>query len=106
MKKIVFVTPADTSSGFGLAGVRHLATMGDEPARMVAALAADPSTGVLAVDERLLDAVVQRELDAIDRREPVVAVVLPAPSATETPLQDYALRLIRRAIGYQVRVNL
>jgi hypothetical protein len=33
-------------------------------------------------------------------------VIVPAPGPTAKPADDYAGRLIRRAIGYQVRVQL
>ena len=105
MKKIIFVTPPDTSHGFSLAGVKQLTATADDVQGTLAALAADPSSGLIAVDERLVNETMQRYLDVVERRWPALVVVLPAPSAAETPAEDYALRLIRRAIGYQVRVN-
>lgn len=106
MKKIVFVTPEDASKGFNLAGVRqHVAIAADLPAALVS-LAADPSTGLVAIDERLVDPAVQRAIDDVDRRWPALVVVLPAPATAAAPVEDYALRLVRKAIGYQVRVDL
>ena len=107
MKKILAATPADTTAGFGLAGVRQLAPRAGELGEMLLALARDPATGVLIVDERLTaDAAVQQALASIDRAWPGLAVVLPAPSAAPPEQEDYALRMIRRAIGYQVRITL
>lgn len=105
MRKIVFVTPGDTSAGFALAGVRQLSTPPEQLAGILADATTDPTTGLLAVDERLLDRATQQQLEDIERREPVAVVVLPAPAAATKLIEDYALRLIRRAIGYQVRVN-
>ena len=43
----------------------------------------------------------------LDRRWPGVVIVLPAPERRPPPLEeDYVLQLIRRAIGYQVRLGL
>jgi hypothetical protein len=35
-----------------------------------------------------------------------VVVVLPSPVSTPAEVEDYASRLIRRAIGYHVRIRL
>lgn len=107
MKRIVATTPLDTAAGFGLAGVRQLSARATELGETVLALARDPATGVVIVDERLTaDAAVQQALARIDREWPGLVVVLPAPSAAALEEEDYALRMIRRAIGYQVRITL
>jgi vacuolar-type H+-ATPase subunit F/Vma7 len=105
MKRIVFVTPDDSSHGFGLAGVRHVVARGDRLSETLLALASDSSTGVLALDQRLVNGPIQRQLDVIEQRSPAVVVIVPAPTTEPASVDDYALRLIRRAIGYQVRVG-
>ena len=106
MKKILFVTPEDAACGFSLAGVRQLVLSTADLRPRVQMVADDPAIGVLAIDERLVDRAVQQAIDDIERRTPGLVVVLPAPIETERPAEDYALRLIRRAIGYQVRIRL
>lgn len=105
MKKIVAATPSDTSSGFGLAGIRQIVTCASELGELVQLLALDPATGVVMVDERLIGNAAQETLAAIDRQWPGLVVVLPAPAVAPPQEEDYALRMVRRAIGYQVRLN-
>jgi hypothetical protein len=47
----------------------------------------------------------QASLREMERRSPGVIVLLPAPEAGPPLEEDYVLRLIRRAIGYQVRLG-
>ena len=105
MKRIVAATPADTGGGFGLAGIRHVVHESRELHDTLLALAGDLTTGVFIVDERLIDQKLQQRLDAIDRCWPGLVVVLPGPAMAKRDEEDYALRLIRRAIGYQVRLT-
>ena len=106
MKKIGFVTPPDVAAGFSLAGVRHVAATSLEARDGVRALTGDESMGLVAIDERLVTSDLHRELEQIDRTRSVLMVVMPAPAEGRTSGEEYALRLIRRAIGYQVRVSL
>jgi vacuolar-type H+-ATPase subunit F/Vma7 len=41
----------------------------------------------------------------LEGRWPGLVVVLPAPLRTQVAEEDYVLQLIRRAIGYQVRLS-
>lgn len=106
MKKIIALTPADTGAGFGLAGIRQFVPGATERSGLVLSLARDPTTGVVIVDERLIDQMLDRQLADLDREWPGLVVVLPAPALAPRAEEDYALQLIRRAIGYQVRLNL
>lgn len=105
MKKIVVVAPADARHGFALAGVRQLTRAPEELDAALAELAGDATTGVIIVDERLTTAAAQQRIRDIERRWPGLVVVLPAPGEAARIEEDYALRLIRRAIGYQVRLS-
>ena len=105
MRKIVVVTPSDAHLGFALAGVRQVTS---EPAGLdacVRALMADADTGVVVVDERLVPGPAQQRLRELERRWTGLFVVLPGPGKAAPAAEDYVLRLIRRAIGYQVRLS-
>ena len=105
MKKVVVMTPPDARHGFALTGVRQL-TLG--PGQLLDQLrvqAADPTVGLVVVDERLAAGGMQASLREMERRSPGVIVLLPAPEAGPPLEEDYVLRLIRRAIGYQVRLG-
>ena len=105
MKKIVTITPPDAAHGFALAGVKQLVRTPQEMDATLLELAGDPATGVIIIDERLVAGPAQRRIGDMERRWPGLVVVLPAPGKPQRPEEDYLLRLIRRAIGYQVRLT-
>lgn len=106
MKRIVFMTPPDARYGFGLSGVRQLVVGTDTLERALLELVDDAEIGVVVIDERLVEAPVQQRIRQLERRWPGLIVVLPAPEKAVRVEEDYAMRLIRRAIGYQVRLDL
>jgi V/A-type H+-transporting ATPase subunit F len=107
MKKIVVVATPDARPGFALAGVRQLAAAAEELPAVLRELASDPAIGVVIVDERLVSGIVQDLLRDMARRWSGLVIVLPAPErAGRGEAEDYVLQLIRRAIGYQVRLSL
>lgn len=106
MKKIVFITPEDARPGFALAGFQQhtSAIAGVEEA--LHEVLSDPETRVAVVDERLLAGATEERIKEMVARWPGVLVVLPAPEQKGTETQeDYALRIIRKAIGYHVRLQ-
>jgi len=105
MKQIVVVTPADARRGFALGGVTQLTTVPEELPAMLGQLTREPETGVMIVDERLLTERAREEIAALERHWPGLVIVLPSPGKAVAAEEDYVLRLIRRAIGYQVRLN-
>ena len=105
MKKIVTITPMDAAHGFALVGVRQLVCTPQELDATLPELMGDPATGIIIIDERLVAGPAQRRIEHIERRWPGLVVVLPAPGKPQRPEEDYVLRLIRRAIGYQVRLT-
>lgn len=105
MKKIITITPPDAAHGFALAGVKQLVRTPQALDATLVELMGDPATGVIIVDERLVAGPTQQRIEDIERRWPGLVVVLPAPGKPQRPEEDYVLRLIRRAIGYQVRLT-
>jgi V/A-type H+-transporting ATPase subunit F len=106
MKRIVFLTPPDARHGFSLTGVRQQVADPRSLETALLELTSDPGVAVVVVDERLIEPAVQDRLTWLERRWSGLLVVLPAPEPRAETGEDYALRLIRRAIGYQVRLNL
>ncbi len=106
MKKIVFITPQDARYGFSLTGVRQLTLVEEEVEKMLLETVEDPETGVVVIDERLVEGLSHERFREMELRWPGLIMVLPAPSKAELAGEDYALRLIRRAIGYQIRLSL
>jgi vacuolar-type H+-ATPase subunit F/Vma7 len=105
VRKIVVIAPADARHGFALAGVRQVTSVPAELEATLGELLRDPATGVVIVDERLVAGPAQQRLRELERRSAALVVVLPAPGEAARIEEDYVLRLIRRAIGYQVRLS-
>lgn len=103
MKKIVFVTPPDARYGFSLAGAGHV--VAEELRETLRQLMDDPALGIVVIDERLIDERIQEQIEEAERRWTGVIAILPAPETAARPAEDYALRLIRQAVGYQVRLS-
>ncbi|MEW6601618.1 MAG: V-type ATP synthase subunit F [Nitrospirota bacterium] len=106
MKKIIFITPADAEFGFRLTGTEQL--ISDETG-ITAALrktAADPDTGLIIIDERLINSESEGMMKEMERSWHGILLVLPSPERAGAEIEDYASRLIRRAIGYHVRLNI
>lgn len=105
MKKIIFITPPDARYGFSLTGVSQLIAEPGEAEGAVDRTLGDPDCGVLVLDERLLAGLDEERLQQREKRWPGVVVILPAPETGGRVAEDYAERLIRRVIGYQVRLT-
>lgn len=105
MKKVLVLTPPDARYGFNLTGVEQRVTAPGELSKTLLDASRDSGTGVIVVDERLIDDEARALLAALERTWPGVIVVLPRPESTAAGEEDYALELIRRAIGYQVRLS-
>jgi V/A-type H+-transporting ATPase subunit F len=105
MKKIAFITPPDAEYGFRLGGItQHVV----DPPQVEEALnqaMAEPDSGLLIVDERLLEGISEEYLRDIEHAWPGILLILPSPVRPPAEVEDYAARLIRRAIGYHVRLN-
>ena len=104
MKEIVVIAPPDASPGFACCGADQHAVVISEAGEALSRVPDNPSVKVVILDERLLAEIDEESLRGIERRWPGVLVVLPAPGRPAQE-EDYALRLIRRAIGYHVRVR-
>jgi vacuolar-type H+-ATPase subunit F/Vma7 len=104
MNRIVALTPADADNGFACCGaVQHAVAPGRASETLTQALE-EAGSGVVILDERLVEEVGEDMLHSLERRWPGVLVVLPPPGVSGAG-EDYAMRLIRRAVGYQVKVR-
>ncbi len=102
------VTTPALAQGFRLAGVEVLpANDAAEAASLLAASVEQPSLGVLVVEQRLLDAIPDATRRDLERRP--VPILVPVPDAAwgEHPAdaESLILQLLRRAIGYQVKLR-
>ena len=98
----------ETAPGFGLAGVRAVpvATAADGEARL-AELGSDPGVGVVLIEERIHDALSAATRRQIDLRPLPMVVPFPGPVWAARPEgpEAYILDLLRRVIGYRVKLR-
>jgi vacuolar-type H+-ATPase subunit F/Vma7 len=106
-QRLVVISSPGLSAGFALAGVPVFeAADGADAARQIDHLADAMNTGVVIIDEPLYDDLpdeVRRNL----RRSPL-PVVIPVPGpdwTTETTAHEYIVEILRRAIGYRVKLQ-
>ena len=102
--KVRVLCSPQVSAGFELAGLTvDLAdetTAGDALRR----IAADPSTGVVLIEDGLRRALPDDVMQRIDRAATPIVVPFPPPSAGAASAQeDYVLEILRQAVGYRVR---
>jgi vacuolar-type H+-ATPase subunit F/Vma7 len=103
--KVLFLTPADAEPGFGLAAAQQRVCAPEDLHGALEAAMEDEAVGVIAVDERLLKAAGRQVLAEREARWPGVLVVLPPPEFAEYRAEEYITELIRRTIGYHVRLR-
>lgn len=105
MKKVVVITPPDALHGFTLAGVRQVSADIDQVPRVLRAISRDPLAGLVIIDDRLVSRAVRELMRELDTAWSGLVIALPAPKKGAPTEEDYVLQLIRRAIGYQVRLS-
>ncbi|MBI5558142.1 MAG: ATPase [Deltaproteobacteria bacterium] len=105
MKKIVFITANDAEYGFGLAGVTQLTATAEQAEDLLNTVLAEADTGLVVMDERLIKHIADEKLKELEARWHGILLVLPSPEKAPPEEENYALRLIRRAIGYHVRLQ-
>lgn len=103
----VLASPA-MAPGFRLAGlaVDEVRDPTDAGERLLL-VANAPHTGILLVEQALLDAAPEQVRHDLERRAVPILVPVPAPAWLGGPAgaEDYILELLRRAIGYRVRLQ-
>lgn len=92
--------------GFGLAGVPADSVTGADPAETVEALLRRPDLGVLLLEERVYDTLSPELRRRVERSSVPVVVPFPSPGWTAArTAEDRVVELLRRAIGYRVRLR-
>ena len=106
MKKIAFITPKDTEFGFLLAGVNQYVAGKEDFIPVLKSILPDPDNVLVIVDERLVRDGNEERMREIEHAWDGILIVLPSPERAVEEIEDYASRLIRRAIGYHVRLKI
>lgn len=108
MYKLVVLTDADTADGFRLAGVDvEIAESPEEARTTLSSLVDDDSSGIIAVNERLMSGIDERLRKKIDSIYRPIVVSLPIREKLEIgeDHRAYLSRLIRRAIGFDITLR-
>ncbi len=106
MKKVAFITTSDAEFGFSLAGVIQRISRGEDALELLKELTSRPEIGLVVLDERLIEGITEEKLREIEQQWHGILLVLPAPERPAVPAEDYIQRMIQRAIGYHVRLQL
>jgi len=96
----------EIAPGFELAGLRvDTAADGTAARARIAALADDPAIGVVLVEDRLLRALPADFAQRLERQPRPLVAPFPSPRFAEPEAAEEAvLEILRRAIGYRVRL--
>lgn len=93
--------------GFALAGVGVVpAADGTEAAAVLEGLVGRPETGVILIEDALYGALSEELRSALEDRPLPIVVPFPGPARAERPPPETELvEMLRRAIGYRVRLR-
>jgi vacuolar-type H+-ATPase subunit F/Vma7 len=105
MKSIAFITPRDGGWGFRLAGVKQYLAGAKDIKAILEEIIHRHETDLVAIDERLLTPGNEETVNMLEKRWQGVILVLPSPEEARPEVEDFAVRLMRRAIGYHVRLG-
>lgn len=108
MSGFLVITFPDTSAGFRLAGIEVKEVTEDQDIQVLLhSLVEGGDYGLLAVEERLLAKVPDEILRRIRKKGIPVIVPIDTPRSWhgEAERETYIIRLIRKAIGYQVKIK-
>lgn len=105
-KRIIFFTENDARFGFGLAGFEQHVCDSEELMSLLQQYIQKPEYGLFIIDERLVTETIDNRLREMERELELVFVIMPPPIKVETKREDYAVKLLRKAIGYHIRLNI
>jgi vacuolar-type H+-ATPase subunit F/Vma7 len=106
--RVRVITRPGFATGFRLVGLPvDEATNAQMAGDGIAAAAAHGDVGILLVDQALLDELPAAQRRDAERRPVPVLVPIPAPAWTEAGggAEDFLIELLRRTIGYRVRLQ-
>jgi len=105
-KRIIFFTTIDAMYGFNLAGFEQHVCTSEELETLLDQFVTRAEYGLYVIDERLVTESMDKRLREIEQGSDLIFVIMPAPLEFETKREDYAQRLLRKAIGYHIKLNL
>lgn len=106
-QRLVVIASSGLSAGFALAGVPVFeASDGADAARRIDRLADEGNVGVVMVDEPLYRDIPEDARRGFEKSTIPVVIPVPGPDwTTESGAHEYIVEILRRAIGYRVRLQ-
>jgi len=105
MTEVVFMTFEDARFGFNLAGTMQLTVTEENVEEQLRLTMADKDVRVVVIDERLVKAIDAKHYRKLEESWSGLLVTLPAPERGVVK-EDYLQQLIKRALGYHVRLKI
>jgi vacuolar-type H+-ATPase subunit F/Vma7 len=103
---VCVVCRPEIASGFELAGLQaRTATDGTTTRAQLAALTDDPGVGIVLLEDRLQRALPADLAQRLERQPQPLIAIFPSPRFSAAEVTEVALLdVLRRAIGYRVRL--
>jgi len=101
----MFLAPEGEDVGFGLTGLSRLGVSPEDAEAALLSAMDNPAVGLVIMDERLSAGISEDRLKEIEAHWGGVLLLLPAPGEAVSDEEDFATRIIRKAIGYHVRIR-
>ena len=105
-KRIIFFTAKDAIYCFRLAGFEQHVCTSEELEPLLEQFVSKTEYGLFVIDERLVTESIDNRLRELERGLDLVFVIMPPPLKAEAKREDYAVRLLRKAIGYHIQLNI
>lgn len=108
MAQLTVITDPDTALGFRLAGVEVIqVTAPEEAADRLRSLLRDKRPGIVIYDEEYHQVLSEKSRVALEESATPVFFAIPVARVKrkEQPPEEYLARLLRRAIGYQLKIR-
>ena len=105
-KRLIFFTEKDAQYGFSLAGFEQQVCASEELETLLEQFTQKPEYGLFVIDERLVTESIDKRLREMERGLDLVFIIMPPPAKMEAKREDYAVRLLRKAIGYHIKLNI
>jgi vacuolar-type H+-ATPase subunit F/Vma7 len=105
--RLVVIASPGLSTGFSLAGVEVIpAVDGQVAGRELDRLVDEASAGVVIIDEPLYRELPEEQRRSLNRLAAPVVIPVPGPDwSAESTAHEYIVEILRRAIGYRVRLQ-
>jgi len=106
-KALVVIASPGLSVGFELAGLEvHQAADGVAAAKQIVRLVDEGHAGIVVIDQTLYGALPDEMKRSLQRSAMPVVIPVPGPDwIEESSAHEYIVDILRRAIGYRVRLQ-